>query len=292
MNGLRILAASNLSPESDLAIARAFLVARETGSTLRILHIADDSQPRPLIEQSLEFARRKLERNIAPLQEKHGIVPEIHLTSGDPKADIAADAREWNADLVVLGRHRPRSGEHRFEATVAASLIRSLRRPLLAVSRSDIRPYGTIVAGIDFSLPAKASIHWSRGLAPDAALHLVHAYQIPFSFGIPGDTMAAAFSEAEREETDAYLREEMAWLKRRADEDTAMRDDIHTHVIEGDTVDTISDMITKTNADLLALGAHGRTGIARMLLGSHSAAMLAAASSGKFDIDILVTPAR
>lgn len=292
MNQPRILVASNLSAEADVAVTRAFHIAHDGNAQLHIIHIADHSQPKPLVEQSMEFARRKLTETIAPLQKSLGIQAEIQVLSGEPQEDIATYARRWNADLIVLGKHRIRRSDHRFETTVAANLIRTLRRPLLMVARAEVRPYRTVVAGIDFSLFSKAAIRWAQRLAPEAEMHLVHAYQIPFSFGLPPVAVAESFAAAEREEIDAFLAEEMAWLKSRAGAAGTSTEHIHTHVIEGETETALSDMITQTGADLLAMGAHGRTGIARMLLGSNSVTMLAAASAGKFDIDILVVPAR
>jgi nucleotide-binding universal stress UspA family protein len=76
--------------------------------------------------------RRLLERLLSSLKEK-GIPADAFCGTGDPVSVILAEARRWNADLLVIGT-RGRRGLSRFIlGSVAEQLIRRAGCPVLVV---------------------------------------------------------------------------------------------------------------------------------------------------------------
>jgi nucleotide-binding universal stress UspA family protein len=283
MPALRLLVAIDFSAGWEAAIARGLALSADTGARLRIVHVADDALPPALVAQSLAFARGAIAEAVAAADPQ----PEVEiLAADDPAEAIAAGAAGWGADLVLLA-HSPRRATHaqRGVRGMAAQLLVLLRRPLLIVRRPVGGAYRSAVVGVDFSIFARSALRWAHRLAPDAALHLVHAYVAPFAARLPAERYGAAFAAAERAEVDAYFAAEMDWLRQRALAAGVPAGRVETSVREGLAEDVLPAIVAETASDLLAVGSHGRTGLSRMFAGSVAEALLADPPA-----DLLVVP--
>jgi universal stress protein A len=106
----RILAAMDLGEHSKRVLARAKAVAGVTGAELKLLHVVEYVPVEPMgeallpavnIEEELVTGARK---RLAELARDTGLADrEQQVIAGTIKSEVLREAREWPADLVVLG---------------------------------------------------------------------------------------------------------------------------------------------------------------------------------------------
>ena len=106
----RILCAVDLSDDSRSVLARAASLASQWGAALRLVHIVEFVPIEPMSDslapviqvddRVLEHARLQLRA----LAEAAGVATDrAQVISGHVKAEVLRQAREFHADLIVLG---------------------------------------------------------------------------------------------------------------------------------------------------------------------------------------------
>ncbi|MEJ2514104.1 MAG: universal stress protein [Gammaproteobacteria bacterium] len=106
----RILVGLDLGEHSDRVLERAREIAGLTGGKLRLLHIVEYVPVEPMgeallpavnIEEELVSGART---RLTELAERSGLAEaERGVVAGTIKTELVREAREWSADLVVLG---------------------------------------------------------------------------------------------------------------------------------------------------------------------------------------------
>jgi universal stress protein A len=110
MDYQRILAALDLGEHSKLVLARAKDMAGVTGAQLKLMHVVEYVPVEPMgeallpavsIEEELVAGART---RLAELARSAGLErAEQQVIAGTIKSELLRAAREWPADLVVLG---------------------------------------------------------------------------------------------------------------------------------------------------------------------------------------------
>lgn len=126
-------------------------------------------------------------------------------------------------------------------------------------------PY-VILAAVDFSRHSDRALEEAKNLAsrsPHAELHVVHVVPPPVgTVTVLGTTdMAATFTDTldrTRKELEAACSDLAKGLAER----------VFGHVRTGKPSREIAEVAKQVGADMIVLGTHGRTGLARVLLGS------------------------
>ena len=143
---------------------------------------------------------------------------------------------------------------------------RSARQKVLVLSMADHTPSlpKRILVPIDFSPHADRAFAYARELAVklQAELHVVHVYQAPM-YALP-EGVAFAGPELETELSHAAQRQLDAWLQSKGSEAPQVKGLLRKGVPSDEIVRGAVD----TNAGLIVMGTHGRTGVTRFLLGS------------------------
>ncbi|MBV8209007.1 MAG: universal stress protein [Burkholderiaceae bacterium] len=136
----RILVATDGSQTSEQAIAHAARLAKDQHAQLRIVHAIEQSRlafaaagPVAVDLEGILDALRKsgqaaLERGRSVAREA-GVEAQIALIGEDAIDDrvamvLAAEARRWQADLIVLGTHGRRGIHHLLMGSVAEAVAR------------------------------------------------------------------------------------------------------------------------------------------------------------------------
>jgi universal stress protein A len=143
----KILFATDFSPASDVASEYAVSLARESGATLLLAHVEEpmvsyfggemvmvqSEQPNPILRRMLEERAPK-----AP-----NVKREIHLLHGSPANEIVRLANDGKVDLVVIGTHGRTGLTRLLMGSVAESIMRHAKCPVLVVKAAQSVPQPT-----------------------------------------------------------------------------------------------------------------------------------------------------
>jgi nucleotide-binding universal stress UspA family protein len=104
-----VLCALDLSPRSQSVLEWAARLADEFDAKLGIVH-ATEPLPEAYLSGDLEGELTRsvvgnAERRIEIIQAAVGIAGPVFVKSGDPARTVACAAKQFNADLLVMGRH-------------------------------------------------------------------------------------------------------------------------------------------------------------------------------------------
>lgn len=124
---------------------------------------------------------------------------------------------------------------------------------------------GTILHPTDFSEHSKFAFRLACALARDYKARLVLLHVLPPPTVVYAGGLVPADLWRDTEEARGRLRRMEA---------EAHRVRVESQVMEGDPVDMILRAAEETNSDVIVMGTHGRTALARLLLGSVAEAVL------------------
>ena len=268
-----VLVATDFSRGAGRAVARAVRLPLVEGATLTLLHGARGGVESSFDESSSVTPQRALAEARAAAELDAPSQPitfriETVLAHGEPVVEILRRAEADGADLIVVGRRERRSLRAAVLGSTAARLARKSDRPILVVG-GPLRPsYQRLLVAVD--LPPETSrraLDTSMRLLDldRARADVVHALDDASQKLLrrAGATPEELRSEREehRASARATIREYLS-----AFSDSGLR---WTSIVRfGEPRRLVLDAVDRRRADLLAIGTHGRSGIARVLLGS------------------------
>ncbi|MDX1501741.1 MAG: universal stress protein [Thermoanaerobaculia bacterium] len=272
----RILVATDFSETADSGLEWALEMARVHGAELLLVHglmlpnQATDFLPSPpdYSEEIRAAARGRLERAADSARER-GVVVSAELRLGIPSETVLEAAEESQADLVVIGTRGLTGIQHLLLGSTAERVVQRSVCPVLTVHPGDVdrhRPVRKIVLPTDFSAASDHAVETTlellRPRLDDAELVLLHVYHLPFEYTAYG-TVPTALDYFKDVEGSAQER-----LEELAEPLRGRGLTVHTSAREGYPPEVIVEAAEELEADLLALGTHGRSGLAHLLLGS------------------------
>ncbi len=179
---------------------------------------------------------------------------------------------EMGADLIVVGSRA--SGPAFWDASVSRDVLHSATTAVICVPEASAskhvavpKRFASIVAATDFSEAGNAALElaYSVGQA-GSTVHLVHVVDGPYSLDEPTDVFV---SHAQYAEEWQRLGELAPSARPHESPHTTL------HVLRSnDPAKAICQAAERLNADLICLGTHGRSGLARALLGSVAESVL------------------
>jgi len=279
----QVVAATDFSEPAALGLAWAVRIARTHNANLTLVHalappmpVSDFAAPPLHVDRELrESAERRLR---TALEEAHldGVEAQAVLRDGTPSQAINELAEELDADLVVVGTRGLTGFRHLLLGSTAERIVQKSPAPVLSVHPSDGEPSEsprTILVPTDFSEDAEAALDvaW-RALSPPAGAEahpggaprvvLLHVFHVPAEYRSYGP--AGSFFEF-TEELSATLNERLAALAQPFRDEGFTVDWI---IAEGTPAEVIVREAAERGVDLIAMGTHGRSGLAHLLLGS------------------------
>ena len=272
----RIAVGIDFSSEAELALEHAAQLARHTRAHLILIHVlplpahlVEDSSYDPLFRANNLTAdlagrqrtdARDLMLQLADRCRELGASCEPLVIDDNPSDGLARAAEEMGADLLVLGSHG-RSGLKRFLlGSVAERAVRLCRRhALIARGPAGDNGYQRVLLGTDFSTHAESALLAAQAIAaPDATIEIVHCWQIPIvPAGLP---IAPLRADMEKNVAESGAR----LLARHRGSDRRLT----FTQLESPPADGLTTRAAEIDADLIAVGSHGRRGVKRWLLGS------------------------
>jgi universal stress protein E len=260
-----ILFATDFLPATQDVARVAVRLASVFESHVSLLHVLEPTLTKPTdLRRRREQATTRLRELVEQLEFDNVVVDEVLTAIGSPADTIVRKAQEIDADLVLIG-----AGETtRFDrpaGAVAEAVLQHALQPVLAV-----RPGEPSVSFDRILCPVDHSAVSRRGL--QNAIRLARAFQgqvtvlsvVPAASWLPSavetGTLLGARAEHEqqwREEFERFFQGidfgNVTWWK---------------EIRKGIPHEQIVAAAQKCRADMIVMGSTGRTGLARMLMGS------------------------
>lgn len=260
--------AATLAQRTDAAIALVRVV--ESPDEIRARVSAAERERR-------EDARADLATVAAQLRHDHDIPTTIAIRQGSPVDNIVALASDLEGDLICMATHG-RSGLRRvIVGSVAEQVLHDALVPVMLVRpgvtlRSDMAD-AVIMVPLDGSERAEMALPDAMGLARifGATLDLVRVWNVstPASAVAPyaideHQTLFDVMLDATEGSVVAYLESVKARL-------TPDGTDVRIIALRGDAAEQLCTAISTTRPMMVVMGTHGRSGVARWVLGSVAA---------------------
>lgn len=255
----RILATTDLSERSAWATERAVQLASKMNACAIVLHVTDPNAPPAVTETLREEAQKLVAAQLAAFPAARNAPPEVRVLAGRPIEVIVTTAASLPADLIVIGRHEKHVFLDLFRGSTGERVLRLGNTPVLVVSKRPAADYRRVLVALDFSMPSRLALEYAAMTFPGADFHVLHAWVMPYR-GLLIDTAdraVASFRRMIEEQVAEYLAGLPAWFPK-----------LHASTRESSPTVAIRESVQELHADLLVLGTHGRTGVARALIGS------------------------
>ena len=191
---------------------------------------------------------------------------------GSPVDKIIDYTEQDSVDLIIMATHGRGGVTRWWMGSVAEKVICEARPPVLLI-RSKISEenevlkkatFSKILAPVDGSDIGEAALYHAEEIAKEtgASIELVQAVQLPGAiesgiFGSAGEDKIRAIHEA----ADSYLGNVAERLREKGIKATCK-------VVTGDPADEIVKYAEDKKIDLITMSTHGRSGVARWVLGS------------------------
>lgn len=261
-----ILLATDFRQASDEAADVAVRLASQSGSRLLLLHVLEPVLPWPEAHDVLQEQARQAFDGLAKRMREGGVeVVQLPLEFGSAADVILSKAQEAAVDLIVIGAGELSRFDRYSVGPVATTVIEHSTQPVLAV-----RPGGPAARFQKILCPVDQSSAAARGL--QSAIWLARAFggQLVVLTVIPEVTLMVAAARTGRW-SDEQSRYEIAWRGEfeKLLEEGSLGDVVVTKEVRlGRPHQQIVAAAAEHEADLIIMGATGRTGRARVLVGS------------------------
>lgn len=216
-----------------------------------------------------EAALRKFARSSGA-----GSAPDVLLLDGPIVPEILRVAREWPADVIVMGTHGASGLNRLMLGSVTERLLRRTSVPVLTRSSAaadDLSPrFKTILCAFDRSPAAARALDYAAAIARQAPAQLVVLHVVEHVID-EDDEFAAHFdSDACYREIAPRLR---AWYARRIDGLTHGMD-CDVELRTGKAAPHVLNVAAERNADLIVVGTAGESALfgstaPRVVRGAH-----------------------
>ena len=260
----RILVATDLSHGADDAVNMACYLAEAFHSEVVLLYVMP---PLAGVSVPSELVKDQIHKYLDTLRQKlvdDGVtVSEPIFATGTPFVKIIDCAEEHDVNAIIVGSgEKDRNDQYRMGIT-AERLERRAERPVLVVKRGTSPPVSRILCPVDFSDASRRALREAIHLARNCKARLT----ILTVRELLGSILPRVVSIAEEYQKKYLAEQEAHFQKFLASFD--FHDVEYDKVIrEGQPHEEILKSVKELDIGLLVMGSVGRTGVARIMLGS------------------------
>jgi nucleotide-binding universal stress UspA family protein len=277
-----VLAATDFSPHARHAADRAARIARANGAALSLLHVmpgpaltqlrtwlGDDTAAEARLREAVQAQVNELAQR---LRAEEQVAVDALVEEGPTLEATLQAAERLDAQLIAVGARGAGFARRFVLGSTAERLIRRTTRPVLVVRQTPHERYRRVLVAVDFSPWSERALAIARWVAPDARLVLAHAFDVPYEHRLRlagvDDATFVRYRERARAEATRRLQEFAARAGVPAGRWQAS-------VVDGDPGFSLVDLEDEHDCDLVALGKHGSSMVADLLLGSVTQRVLA-----------------
>lgn len=283
---MKILVALDFGTASLEALRQARTLAHETGAVLAACHVlpsmadlsaffperalsnAEDTAPEDAEVQKGLAERARSELGLE--------LNQIFIERGSAYAEIVRRAEAWQADFIVMGSHGRTGLSRAVLGSVAERVVQHAPCSVL-IARPITQP-GTVLVATDLSDPSLPAI--AAGMAEakrrNARLKVVSVFEWAAPLAIPFTGVMGTLPALPDGEAQAQARETLRQMLQ--DAVTRAGAVAEARVLDGSPASEIVAHAEEISAELVVVGTRGRTGLARLALGSVAERVIRSAS--------------
>ena len=275
MSPSRVLVATDLEDPSAEALLQAHDRARANGALLGVCHVLPSAGVHMLFPQRYareaaeeasldERARAAVGQNVTAMTGRSPNTFEVFVEHGNAYAEIVKRAESWHATLAFVGGQGDPDAAHVLSGS-AERVARYAHCPVLVARHSAAR--GLVLCATDLSTPSLPAVAAAVAEARlrNAKLIVLHVVDqglplatVTSTEGLTPLVLCPEMLGDLRGSAHAEIAAVLGRLEAQAEE----------VIVEGHPGSTILKYVEDSRPELVVVGAHGRTGLGRILLGS------------------------
>lgn len=272
---MRVLIATDLSEASDEAVKQG--VALAAGSPVALCHVMPEPGMHALFPQDYEEDLRRrtamqprvadaLRDQLARLLPQANVTPEVFIEMGSESDALLRRAEAWEAELIAVGTHGKKGLRRLLLGSLADQIVRSAQCQVL-VARAARE--GAVLAATDLTDPGLPAIEAAAAEAERRGRKLVVMHAMDFlteadaSLGLIG-----ALPALETEDTRSVKRALASQIIESALQRLGAKGEIV--IADDDAPGETLRLADALPAELIVVGTHGRSGLARIVVGSRA----------------------
>ncbi|QTD55792.1 universal stress protein [Parasphingorhabdus cellanae] len=256
-----ILLATDMTARCDRAFDRALMLAKIWGTRLIVVHVLDPKQAKKkgLVPKE---ARTQLEDELPETD----VDVQFIIEMGNIGELVIETAKRERCGLIVTGVAHYDGFSDVFLGSPVDHIVRHAHVPVLIIKRKPINPYGNILVATDFSDCSMTALNTAAELFPEVPLHLVHAYNVPYSGWLKSDQVAKDIGSEEAKSMERFLAQTTI--------NNAAFKGLVTSSEKGELGVVLFNKIKEVKSDLVVLGTHGKSGFMRASMGNNARVLL------------------
>lgn len=267
----KLLLATDLSLFGEGAIRESIKLAKTCSSKLFVVSVVETNPEYEtiapgLVEKAEKETRQHLE-SVKSMATKEGVDCELIARQGEnPYEYIVEEAAKNKADMIITGR-RGRTGLKRLMmGSETAKVIGHAPCNVLVVPRAASVDFKRIIVATDGSKFSNAAVSEAIGIAKRCGSSLFVVSVIPSESESPFDIVHTEMHRDIISEKESKMAECLV----KDTKELAEKEGISTQgfIYSGKPYEAIINMAKEKHADLIVVGSHGRTGLAKLLMGS------------------------
>ncbi|MDP2731167.1 MAG: universal stress protein [Dehalococcoidales bacterium] len=267
---------------AEVALPYAEELSGRLGSNVTLIHVAGPLHYAPdrlyntYLAHMAQITRQLAERYVAEPERKKGIKVEAKMLAGEPAEEIIDYSEKIDAGLIIMATHG-QSGIKRWPmGSVAERVMRVSKQPVWLIrardARSDMREKGALdraLVPLDGSKESEAVIPYIEELASRLEADVILLQVLPLGHhGInpAGEGYEYIYYRQDKIESDkAFAKDYLDGVSVRLKQKGVK---VESQVRFGSAAEEIIELSTTMQADVVAMSTHGRSGIARWVIGS------------------------
>lgn len=260
----QILLATDLSTRAERAQRMALLIARETGSALKLVYAIDSDQPAAMVEAQRIQADSMLQRLMATIEKADQVACSAEVTTGSGVDAAIQAAVDRETMLIVLGSHRKRQIRDLFLGGTSERILARTDVPILVVRAAPVARYRRLLFATDLSDASMSAVRKlaAHPVTAEASTTIVHLVGTEEQSPVAQNQMSDTGRDALMSNEQAMASQRLERFVERAGLDAVSR---RVEIDSRPTATALIALASREGADLIALNPRRATGIESFL---------------------------
>jgi nucleotide-binding universal stress UspA family protein len=278
MRNKHILLATDFSDAWADRLPEISTMFRTLGSTVSVVHVITSAFQLWLQSDTLELQIKERLAHWLALMQEQGIATQDHIVrTGNAAEEILATAAKIQCDIIMIAADPKRT----FLGSTAEAVVRTAPQSVWVYHTEHFSGFQHIVCACDMSDESAKALQKAYALTQEysASLDVLYCLEVPNE-----NILGVSRSEAERryEEYKADSRTRFEAFVRTVLDSATLPAFVHLHLVWGKPSAMIVHHASDCQADLIVLGAKGKSNLQVLTLGSTAHNILRTARNSLF----------